>query len=106
MDLARFSLPEQEMLLRLIAAEVLGEGRYDEALELERRFLVDEVGLEDLAGCEVGVVLTEVGERQWAVDRTVALQGDLDEVRLLDGAVPAEAIAEWAIRPAPPAADR
>ncbi len=34
-----------EMLLRLIAAEVLGEGRYDEALELERRFLVDEVGL-------------------------------------------------------------
>lgn len=41
----------------------------------------------DLAGCEVGVVLTEVGERQWAVDRTVALQGDLDDAqreRLLD----------------------
>lgn len=34
-----------EMLLRLIAAEVLGEGRDDEGLELERRFLEDEVGL-------------------------------------------------------------
>ena len=34
-----------EMLLRLLAAEVLGEGRYDEALELEGRFLTGEVGL-------------------------------------------------------------
>ena len=41
----------------------------------------------DLAGCEVGVVLTEVAEREWSVDRTVALQGDLDDdqrARLLD----------------------
>ncbi len=34
-----------EMLLLLLAAEVLGEGRYDEALELERSFLTGGVGL-------------------------------------------------------------
>lgn len=34
-----------EMLLRRVAAEVLGEGRDDEGLELERRFLEDAVGL-------------------------------------------------------------
>jgi len=34
-----------EMLLRLLAAELLGEGRSDDALELERRFLEDVVGL-------------------------------------------------------------
>ncbi len=34
-----------EMLLRVVAAEVLGEGRDDEGLELERRFLEEEVGL-------------------------------------------------------------
>lgn len=34
-----------EMLLRLLAAEVLGEGRIDEGLELERRFLEEQVGL-------------------------------------------------------------
>ena len=41
----------------------------------------------DVQGCEVGVVLTAEGEREWSVERTVALQGDLDDdqrARLLD----------------------
>ncbi len=38
-----------EMLLRLLAAEILGEGRDDEALELVASFLAEEVGVGDEA---------------------------------------------------------